>query len=437
MPRLSFTPVQKIAIGYLLLAVLGAFALMLPISHHIHVKFIDALFTSASASYVTGLSTVNTATTWTTIGDVIIALLIQIGGSGITLVTTLVYLLLGRKIRIGERIFIAEDKNFHVNGIVRLIKSILFYSLSIEGASSFILALYFRFHYAYSWPRAIGISIFHSVSAFNNAGFDLWGNSLEGFQHDPLVLLITSALIMLGGLGFVVLTEIHSYAHTRNFSLHSRIVIKMTTILIISGTLLTLFFEANTSMAHLDWFDKITNSFFTSVTLRTAGFDSIPISSMRDVTWFIFIIFMFIGASPGSTGGGIKTTTFYMLVKSAISNISGRSEIISGERSIPIDLAIRSMVIFMLSTSVIMVATLVNVVFEPKISFLRLLFEEVSAFGTVGLTTGITEIINSPMKWVLIFTMYLGRIGVFTFLVSLSQRKRTTVSYLQEKIMIG
>jgi len=435
--RSRWTPAQRIALGYLGVSLLGAIGLLLPFSHRVPVSFTDALFTSASASYVTGLSTVSTLRTWTPIGITLIALFIQVGGTGITLVTTLVYLLLGRKITIGERRFIAEDRNFGMHGIVRLIKSLLFFSLTIEGTAALTFSVYFHLRYHYSWPHAIGHAVFHSISSFNNAGFDLWGNSLESFYSDPFFLLLTSLLIILGGLGFVVLAELYSYRRHRTLTLHAKIVLRMTGILLLSGMLLTLLFEANASMANLSWPDKLWNAWFISASLRTAGFDSVAIGSMRDVTWFVFSVFMFIGASPGSTGGGIKTTTFYMMVKTAVATIRGRSEVVSGERTIPGDIALKSLVIFMLATGVVLVCTLLNATLEPQTPFLKLVFEEVSAFGTVGLTTGITSTIGTPMKWVLIFTMYVGRIGILTFLVSLSQRKRSSVSHVQEKILIG
>lgn len=430
-------PAQRIAIGYAGLALLGALMLLLPISRRIPVHFTDAVFTSASALYVTGLTTLTTATTWTPFGWGVIVVLMQVGGWGITLISTLVYLMLGRKIPVGERKFMAEDKNWGVSGIVRLIKNIFYFSMTIEGVAALIFAIYFHFRYEYTWIRAVGFAVFNSVSAFNNAGFDIWGNSLESFHADPLVLLLTSALIILGGLGFVVLSELYTYPVQRKLSLHAKVVLKVTATLLILGTLLTLAFEWNHSMSKLDWPLKILNSWFSSVTIRTAGFDSINIGNMRDVTWFIYIVFMFIGASPGSTGGGIKTTTFYMMVKTAIATIRGRAEIVAHERTIPNDIAVKSMVIFMLATTFVVVCTLINAALEPRIDFIRIFFEEVSAFGTVGLTTGITGIIHDPMKWVLIFTMYIGRIGILTFLVSLSSRGHSQARYLQEKILIG
>jgi trk system potassium uptake protein len=431
------SPSQRIALSYLVVALLGALFLMLPICRQTQVSFTDACFTSASALYVTGLSSVVTKTTWTPVGDFVIALLIQIGGAGITLVTTSIYLVTGRKITLGDRMFIAEDKNFQLRGIVRLMKSILYFSFAIEGTATVLFALYFHFVYHYSWLKALAISAFHSVSAFNNAGFDVWGNNLEGFQNDAFVLLLTSLLIILGGIGFLVLVELYNYRRNHQLSLHTKIVLKMTGLLLVVGTLLTLVFEAHGSMAHLSWPSKVLNAWFTSVTTRTAGFDSVPIGNMHEVTWMVLIILMFIGASPSSTGGGIKTTTFFMLIKTAMATIRGSADITVSRRTIPWHIAHKSLVIFLLGMGVVVTGTLIGAVFEPGISLLRILFEEVSAFGTVGLTTGITGIVGVPMKWVIIFTMYLGRIGIFTFLMSIVQKRQSKVRYVEEKILIG
>jgi trk system potassium uptake protein TrkH len=211
----------------------------------------------------------------------------------------------------------------------------------------------------------------------------------------------------------------------------------MTAILLVAGTLLIFAFEANGSMRTFSWSDKLLNAWFMSVSTRTAGFDSVSVGSMHEVTWFIMIILMFIGASPGSTGGGIKTTTFYTLLKTTMATIRGNPEIVVGERSIPFEIAHRSLVIFLLSISVITGCTLIDAALEPNIPLMKLIFEEVSAFGTVGLTTGITGILGAPMKWVIIFTMYIGRIGIFTFLLSITQKAQSKARHVPEKLFIG
>jgi len=403
------------------------------------VSFTDAFFTSASALCVTGLTTVTTATTWTPMGVVGIAILIQIGGLGMTFVMTTMYLALGRKITLRDRILIAEDRNFGVRGAVRLMQSILYFSFSIEGTAALLFSLYFHVRYHYSWLRAVGVSVFHSVSAFNNAGFDLWGNSLESFPNDPFVVILTGLLIIFGGLGFIVLTEIFNYPRTKALSLHSKIVLRMTGILIVLGTLLVLLFEAHYSMQGLNWGSKVLNAWFASVTTRTAGFDSIPIGHMREATWFIMMILMFIGASPGSTGGGIKTTTLYVIIRASIATVRGETEMTVGQRSISWETSRRAMLIFFLASSVIATATLLDAVFEPAIGIMRLIFEEISAFGTVGLTTGITGDIHDAMKWVLICTMYIGRVGILTLLVGMLHRSRgpSKVKRVQERVFVG
>ncbi|WAH38667.1 TrkH family potassium uptake protein [Alicyclobacillus dauci] len=435
--RLS--PPQKVVIGYLLIIIIGALLLLLPWSRHTSVSVTDAVFTSTSALCVTGLSTVTTATTWTSFGDFVIALLMQVGGAGMTLVTTGIYLVLGRKITLRDRVLIAEDRNFGVHGAVRLIRSILIFSLSIEGAAVVLFTLYFCLVYHYTWLRALGISAFHSVSAFNNAGFDLWGNSLEGYHNDPFIVILTSLLIIFGGLGFIVLTELYSYPRKRRLSLHSRIVLFMTGLLLLLGMVLIFVLESNNSMKPLSWGTKLLNAWFTSVTTRTAGFDTIPIGNMSDVTWFVIIILMFIGASPGSTGGGIKTTTFYALVKATLASLKGDEEVEAYGRSIPWTIIRRSMMLFFLATSIVVIGTIIDSILDPRTSLLRFLFEETSAFGTVGLSTGITGFVTTPVKWVLIFTMYVGRVGILTILVGMLHRKglMSRVKRVQERIFIG
>lgn len=260
---------------------------------------------------------------------------------------------------------------------------------------------------------------------------------MESFTRDPFMLLLTALLIILGGIGFVVLVELYEFPRQRQLSLHARIVLGMTALLLVIGTLLILLFEWNKSMANLSWPYKIINAFFSSTVTRTAGFDSVPISNMQEVTWLIMIFLMFIGAAPGSTGGGIKVTTFFLIIKTTMATIRGRTQIVTGKRQIPWELAQKSMLIAILGITVVLVCTLIDAIVEPSVPIIKIIFEEVSAYGTVGLTTGITGSIDSSMKWVLIFTMYLGRIGIFTFLLSLVQRSQSRVQYVQERILIG
>lgn len=430
---------QKIVIGYITIIAIGALLLSLPWARHSAVGFTDAVFTATSALCVTGLTTVTTASTWTPFGVVIIAVLMQIGGAGFTMLTTGLYLAMGRKVTLRNRILIAEDRNFGIQGAVRLVRSILLFSFTIESVGALLFTIYFHVVYNYSWSKAIGFSVFHSISAFNNAGFDLWGNSLEGFKNDPFVLLLTSALIILGGLGFIVLTEIYSYAKTRKFSLHATIVLRMTVALLGLPTIIFYFLESNYSLLHMSFGSKLLNAWFTTVTTRTAGFDSVPISSMHDATWLVIILLMFIGASPGSTGGGIKTTTFFTLIKATITSLKGNEEVAAFGRSISWRVVQRGLMLFFLATTTVIIASILDAVLDPGISLIRLLFEETSAFGTVGLSTGITGVVNTPVKWVLIFTMYIGRVGLLTILIGMLYRsgKTSRVKRVQERVFIG
>lgn len=437
MPIRRLTPTQRIAIGYAAVAALGGLLLFLPFCHRTTVSVSDAFFTSASSVFVTGLSTLSTAHTWTPAGDIVIAVLIQIGGAGITFVTTSFYLLLGRKISLGDRKVLVEDRNTKLPGVVRLFRSVIFFSFAIESFGTILYTLHLHFEDNYPWFHALCVGAFTAISAFNNDGFDLFGNSLESFTHDPFMLLVTAFLVIVGGLGFVVLVELIRFRKTHKMSLHAKVVLRMSGLLLLAGTVLILAFEWNHSLSGLTWPYKILNSFFTSTISRTAGFDSIPIGNMKDVTWLIIILLMFIGASPGSTGGGVKTTTFYMLVKTTLATMRGRDQVISGKRQIPMEIAQKSLLIVILAGTLIIVGTIVDAIFEPNISVIRLAFEEVSAYATVGLTTGITGSIHDPVKWVLIFTMYLGRIGILTFLISLTQKSKSKVQYIQERIFIG
>ncbi|EPZ43054.1 TrkH family potassium uptake protein [Alicyclobacillus acidoterrestris] len=437
MGKWRISPSQRIALGYVAICLLGAFLLLLPFSKKTPLSVVDAVFTSASALFVTGLSSVNTLHAFTPVGDVIIVALVQIGGIGVTFLSTSFYLLIGRKIRLEDRRVLAEERNTPTVGIVRLFRRVVFFSFSIEGAGIVLFTLYLHLRYSYTWAKALGVASFHSISAFNNAGFDIWGNNMESFTRDPFMLLLTAALVITGGLGFVVLVELARYPRQRRLSLHARIVLGMSGLLLVIGTLLILAFEWNASMKGLSPGYKLLNAFFTSAIARTAGFDSVPIGNMQEVTWLILILLMFIGASPGSTGGGIKTTSFFLIIKTVMASIRGRTQIVSGHRQIPWDLSQRALLITLLGSAVVLVCTLIDAAFEPNMPIIKIIFEEVSAYGTVGLTTGITGLVRPEMKWVLILTMYIGRIGIFTFLVSLVHKSQSRVQYVQERIFIG
>ncbi|MDY3800601.1 MAG: potassium transporter TrkG [Bacilli bacterium] len=422
-------PYGLITIGFLLSILIGGTLLYLPISQKsgADVSLVDAFFITISAICVTGLSTIDVANSFNLFGYTIIALLIQIGGLGIVCAGLSIILLAGQKIGIKERILIKDSLNLNsLKGIVKLVKSIFRITFIIE----FIGALFSfcSFIKYYKFKDAIVISIFHSISAFNNAGFDLIGNfrNLVPFENDILLNLTTSGLIILGGLGFIVINEIIEKKDFKKISLHSKIVIKMSIALLIIGTLVI---YASSDISLLA-------SFFTSVSSRTAGFNTVPIDSFNKVSLLFIMILMFIGASPSSTGGGIKTSTFYSLIKGTYS-ICSNKRCHSFKREISHETILKSFIVLFVGMIVVTSCLLCLCIFEPNIDLLDLLFESISAFATVGLSTGITPELSTISKIVIMITMFIGRVGGLTLLSLWTKKGKKYVSYPTEDILIG
>lgn len=422
-------PYGLITIGFLLSILIGGTLLYLPISQKAgaDVSLVDAFFITISAICVTGLSTIDVANSFNLFGYTIIALLIQIGGLGIVCAGLSIILLAGQKIGIKERILIKDSLNLNsLKGIVKLVKSIFRITFIIE----FIGALFSfcSFIKYYKFKDAIVISIFHSISAFNNAGFDLIGNfrNLVPFENDILLNLTTSGLIILGGLGFIVINEIIEKKDFKKISLHSKIVIKMSIALLIIGTLVI---YASSDISLLA-------SFFTSVSSRTAGFNTVPIDSFNKVSLLFIMILMFIGASPSSTGGGIKTSTFYSLIKGTYS-ICSNKRCHSFKREISHETILKSFIVLFVGMIVVTSCLLCLCIFEPNIDLLDLLFESISAFATVGLSTGITPELSTISKIVIMINMFIGRVGGLTLLSLWTKKGKKYVSYPTEDILIG
>ena len=422
-------PYGLITIGFLLSILIGGTLLYLPISQKsgADVSLVDAFFITISAICVTGLSTIDVANSFNLFGYTIIALLIQIGGLGIVCAGLSIILLAGQKIGIKERILIKDSLNLNsLKGIVKLVKSIFRITFIIE----FIGALFSfcSFIKYYKFKDAIVISIFHSISAFNNAGFDLIGNfrNLVPFENDILLNLTTSGLIILGGLGFIVINEIIEKKDFKKISLHSKIVIKMSIALLIIGTLVI---YASSDISLLA-------SFFTSVSSRTAGFNTVPIDSFNKVSLLFIMILMFIGASPSSTGGGIKTSTFYSLIKGTYS-ICSNKRCHSFKREISHETILKSFIVLFVGMIVVTSCLICLCIFEPNIDLLDLLFESISAVATVGLSTGITPELSTISKIVIMITMFIGRVGGLTLLSLWTKKGKKYVSYPTEDILIG
>lgn len=425
----KMNPGRFIALGFATVILLGAFILFLPISHNagVDIAFFDALFTSTSAVCVTGLTVVDTYDTYNVFGRIIVALLIQIGGLGVTSVGVSFILLARGKVDIKDRILLKEALNLNsMKGIVRLVKSILFMTLFFEGIGAVLSFIVFSKDY--SLPRAIGTSLFHAVSCFNNAGFDVFGDfkSMADYQSNILLNLTTCGMVILGGLGFVVIKEIIHKRSFKKLSLHSKVVITMTASLLTVGTLLFKLTE------NISWL----GAFFFSTSARTAGFATYNVGKFTSAGLFILIILMFIGASPGSTGGGIKTTTAFTLFKSAYS-ASTNKNCCAYKRKIPMEVISKAFVLTFLAVTLVCFNTLVLCILEPEYSFMQLLFEVVSGFGTVGLSTGITPDLNPISEFIIIITMYIGRVGPLTIASLWSFKPRTSVCYSEETITIG
>ena len=389
---LELNPPRVLALGFGILIFIGAILLNLPVASQNgeSIGFINALFTSASSVCVTGLVVVNTANYWTLFGKIVIISLIQMGGLGFMTMATLMALIIGKKITLKERLIIKEQLNQKtMSGLVNLTKYVILSTFAIEGIGAILLST--RFIPRYGLAKGIWFSIFHSISAFCNAGFDIIGNSMIPFADDLIVNLTISFLIIIGGLGFATYIDISRNKRFKRLSLNSKLVIIITIALIVSGTVLIYAIEWNNpdTLAPLGIKDGILASFFQSVVTRTAGFNSVDISKLKDTTVFIMILLMFIGGSPGSTAGGIKTTTFGAVILTTIAVIKGHKDVEVYKKRISHEIIYRSLAIVSVGLFLVICVSLLLTITEGA-TFLDLLFETTSAFATVGLSRGIT-----------------------------------------------
>lgn len=435
--------VQILAIGFILVILIGGILLSLPISsaNNEATNFLDALFISTSAVCVTGLVTLDTGTHWNTFGQTVIMLLIELGGLGFMSFTVFIAILLGKKITLKDRLIMQESMNaFNLQGLVKMVKYIFSFTLIIQILGAILLST--QFIPEFGLKSGIFYSIFHSISAFCNAGFDLFGNfsSVVDYSSNPVILLTISSLIIIGGLGFTVSLEIFNYRKSKRLSTHSKIVLYITTALIIFGFLFMLFVEYNNqnTFGAMNFSDKILNAFFASVSPRTAGFNSVSTDGMTVPGKLMTIILMFIGGASGSTAGGLKVNTFGILIFTLVSVLRGREDSEAFGRRFSKETVYRAFTLLSIATILVLTVTIILTITEPKELFINLLYEATSAFGTVGLTTGVTQNIGSISKIVLIITMYLGRVGTLTVLLAITNKKKNTkLRYPEGKILIG
>ncbi|HAU31695.1 MAG: Potassium uptake protein, TrkH family [Desulfotomaculum sp. 46_296] len=436
-------PAKFLILGFAAVILAGAALLCLPFASAAgkSTDFLTSLFTATSAVCVTGLVVVDTGTYWSFWGQLIILVLIQTGGLGIMTMATLFFLLMGKRIGFKERMLIKEGLNqLDISGVVKLAKTVLFFTFITEGAFAVILAS--RLYYTVGWPRCLWYGLFHSISAFNNSGFDIFGNvfgmfkSLTAYVDDPIIVFSITTLVIVGGIGFSVVMNI-SRIKQHKLSVHSWLAIVMTLILIAGGTLLFLLFEWSNTLKPLTWEGKLLASYFQSVTPRTAGFNTVDIAGLRSATQFLLVILMFIGASPGSTGGGIKTTTFGLLLVAIWSHARGKEDVEIKNRRIPTEQVYKALGVALLS-GFLVIAVILLLNLTEKASFLPVLFETVSAFGTVGLSMNMTPTLSDFGRILIILTMFVGRLGPLTLAYALAQgRQRSVVRHPVEKILIG
>jgi len=441
-PKISkFSPMLLIY-GFAIIIALGTLLLALPVSSKSgqFTSFIDALFTSTSAVCVTGLIVVDTGDYWSSFGQAVILVLIQIGGFGFMTSTTLFLLVLVRRIGLRERLLIGESMGLtRLGGLVNLVKKIALFTIVAEVMGA--LLFFIRFAGEYPAGTAVWRSVFHSVSAFNNAGFDVFGNfvSMADYKGDFLVMLVTAVLIILGGLSYLVFSDLIKIRNLARISLDTKLVLYTSGTLLIVGTVVVLLAESGDSdaLGVLAFPEKVLNAFFQSVTARTAGFSTMDMANVTDYTLFFTMILMFIGGAAGSTAGGIKVNTFGMLLATIWSTIRGKEHPGAYGREFAPQQINRTLTVVMLSFGFLAVIVFVLTITE-EFEFLSILFETVSAFATVGLTTGITSELSTAGQLLITGTMFIGRLGFLALALSLLQRQQpTTCRYPQESIRIG
>ncbi len=441
----KFSQTRLIAMGYISIIIIGTVLLMLPFASRSGVSagFVPALFTAISSSCVTGLVVLDTATSWSVFGQAVILCLIQIGGLGFMTIATMFSMLLKRRMGLREREIMVESINTeHIGGIKNLTKKIIAGTAIFEGAGALLLAT--RFIPEFGWAKGIWYSVFHSISAFCNAGFDLMGikepyTSLVPFADDAVVMIVISLLVIIGGIGFLVWDDISKKKlKFKRYQLHTKIVLTVTAILLVVPTVLFFIFERNFTNEGLGFGQSLMNSVFDSVTARTAGMNSTDTSLLSPASKILTVFLMFIGGSPGSTAGGIKTTTLAVIAISTFNGITRRqSKGVFGRRLEKDAIHKASSVVFT-NMSLAIFGIIAILAIQPDFSIGDVVFECVSAIGTVGMTTGITRDLATVSRLIIAFLMFCGRVGSVSFALALMEKKAAPpVKNPREKITIG
>lgn len=442
---LGLKPAQMLVVSFMMTILIGTFLLMLPISTKSGegLKLVDAVFTATSATCVTGLIVKDTGSHFSLFGQIIILALIQIGALGIMTFSVTLFMAVGRQISHRETRTMQDvlDQD-SISGILDFVKFIVKMTVFIELLGTVFLYVAFEPYIADPLSRFY-ISLFHSISAFCNAGFSLFSDSLMGFAKDAEINLCIAFLIIFGGLGFIVIKDVwekygkHTRPKTIGLKLHTKLVLVMSCLLLILGTIFIYFAEYNHALAGMPLKEKILISFFQSVTARTAGFNSLDIGRMTHASIFTIIVLMFIGASAGSTGGGIKTTTFWVIIRAFTNSLRNKDDIAAFKRKVPDAIVKKALAVFVLSLGLVGLFSYLVAVFE-ELPFRGILFEVVSAFGTVGLSCGITADMHNAGKILITILMFLGRLGPLTIVLAFSRyTRKINYTFAEEKIMVG
>ena len=442
----KFSQTRIIAMGYISVIIIGTILLMLPFASQSgeSAGFVTALFTAVSSSCVTGLIVTDTATSWTLFGQIVIICLIQVGGLGFMTIATMFSMLLKKKMGLRAREVMVESINTeHIGGIMNLTKKIIAGTAIFEGTGALLLAT--RFIPRFGWSKGIWYSVFHSISAFCNAGFDLMGAyygkycSFVEFSSDWVVILTVSALIIIGGIGFLVWDDISKKKLKFNrYQLHTKIVLTVTAILLVIPTMLFFIFERNFTNEGLGFGNSLLNAIFDSVTARTAGMNSTDTAALSPASKMLTVFLMFVGGSPGSTAGGIKTTTLAVIAISTFNGITRRqSKGIFGRRLEKDAIHKASSVVFT-NMSLAFFGIIAILAIQPNLDIGDVIFECASAIGTVGMTTGITRDLVTASRLIVAFLMFCGRVGSVSFALALMEKKAAPpVKNPREKITIG
>ncbi|KKK36125.1 Ktr system potassium transporter B [Mesobacillus campisalis] len=438
---IQLNPAHILILGFLGLIFIGTCLFMIPgaTKDRHHLSFIDALFEATSAVCVTGLAVVDTGTTFTLFGQIVLLALIQLGGWGFMTSGILMFLILGKKIGFKQRLLLKESMNaLSLQGVILLVKRVIIITLIVEAIGALLLAI--RWSQEMSVGKAVYYGIFHSISAFNNAGFGLEPDSLSKWVGDPTVNIVITSLFIIGGIGFFVVADIFEKRNIRKFSLHTKVVLIFTLVLNIVSTLVIFGLEYNNpaTLGSLGTTDKWWAAYFQGVVPRTAGFNTIDISQMELSSLVYMMALMFIGASPGSTGGGIKVTTFALLLFALWAVVTNRDDVNVFKRRIPPPLVLRALSIAVSGMLFSFIIFFLLTITEKGADMSVIAFETVSAFGTVGMSAGLTPELSLWGKILITIMMFIGRVGPLTMAFALAIRSnQPKVRYAEEKILIG